>query len=84
MEDEAYFGQEKSIVAKFLPPSSILSVRELRTLLALISSLPITMEDVHKLEEMLKTCNKSYNGTAPQVSAMEYETLYDASLVCKF
>lgn len=64
------------------PPSiSILSVRELRTLLAMTTTLPITMDDVHGLEDMLKSCDQNYTLPRPQVSPREYETLYDPKLV---
>lgn len=56
-------------------------MRELRTMLTLISSLPITMEDVSKLENILKTCDEEYTWPRPQVSELEYETLYDPKLV---
>ena len=62
-------------------PCSILSVRELRTLLTVINGLPITMDDVHTLEDILKTCDEAYMWTHPQVSDMEYHTLYDPKLV---
>lgn len=61
--------------------SRILSVRELRTLLTLLSDLPIDMDDVKKLEEMLKSCDANYTGPHPHVSDREYETLYDSNLV---
>ena len=63
------------------PLPSILSVRELRTLLTLISELPIDMDDVKNLEELLKSCDTNYTGPRPHVTPRDYEMLYDSSLV---
>ena len=60
----------------------ILSVRELRTLLAMISDLPLHLGMVHSFEELLRDCDKQYNGTRPSVDPLEYETHYDPNLVC--
>ena len=60
---------------------SILSVRELRTLLVKLSTLPVALEDIEKFENMLKKCGRSYNGSPPSVDPIEYETHYDPELV---
>ena len=60
----------------------ILSVRELRTLLAMISELPLHLGIVHSFEDLLRECDKHYNGTRPSVDPLEFETHYDPNLVC--
>ena len=59
----------------------ILSVRELRTLLALVSDLPLHLGTVHSFEDLLRDCQKHYNGTPPSVAPLEYEINYDPNLV---
>ena len=59
----------------------ILSVRELRTLLAMISELPLHLGTVHSFESLLQSCERRYNGTRPTVDPIEYETHYDPNLV---
>ena len=59
----------------------ILSVRELRTMLAKFSELPIDLDDVRNFENLLRTCNEKYNRTRPSISPIEYETHYDPDLV---
>ena len=59
----------------------ILSVRELRTLLAMISDLPLHLGLVHSFEGILRQCDQHYNGTRPTVDPLEYETHYDPNLV---
>ena len=39
------------------------------------------MDDVHKLEQILNKCDEEYKWPRPQVSDLEYETLYDPKLV---
>ena len=46
-----------------------------------VSTLPLTMEDVDKFENMLKKCGRSYKGEIPSVDPIEYETHYDPDLV---
>ena len=60
---------------------SILSVRELRTLLARVGGVPITLEEVHKFEQLLHNCSMKYTGPLPTVDPSEYETHYDPELV---
>lgn len=59
----------------------ILSVRELRTMLAMFSELPIDMDDVRGFEDLLRSCDKEYNGTRPSIAPIEYDTHYDPDLV---
>ena len=47
-----------------------------------VSTLPLTMEDVDKFENMLKKCGRSYKGEIPSVDPIEYETYYDPDQVC--
>ena len=56
-------------------------MRELRTLLAMISSLPLHLGTVHEFEDMLRECDRKYNGTRPSVEPLLYETHYDPNLV---
>ncbi len=49
----------------------------------MISELPITMKDVEKLEDLLGSCDRMYNGTRPRVTNRDYELLYDSNLVSK-
>ncbi len=60
---------------------SILSVRELRTLLSRITDLPLGLEAVNNFESLLRECDKHYNGTRPSVDPIEFETHYDPDLV---
>ncbi|CAI8026125.1 N-acetylglucosamine-1-phosphotransferase subunits alpha/beta, partial [Geodia barretti] len=60
--------------------SGILSVRELRTLLAMVSELPLHLGVVHSFESLLRECDDQYNGTRPTVDPIEYETHYDPNL----
>ena len=46
-----------------------------------VSTLPLTMEDVDKFENMLKKCGRNYKGEIPSVDPIEYETHYDPDLV---
>ena len=62
-------------------PHRILSVRELRTLLAMVSELPLHLGVVHSFESLLRECDNQYNGTRPTVDPIEYETHYDPNLV---
>lgn len=59
----------------------ILSVRELRTLLSMLSELPIELKHVENFQSMLESCDKAYNGTRPLVEPIEYETHYDPDMV---
>lgn len=56
-------------------------MRELRTLLAKITDLPINLQAVHNFEDLLHKCDKEYNGTRPTVDPVEFETHYDPDLV---
>lgn len=60
--------------------SGILSVRELRTLLARVSSLPLDLQTVHQFEDLLRECGQHFNGTQPSVDPVEFETHYDPDL----
>ena len=59
----------------------ILSVRELRTLLAMVSTLPLDLQTVHQFEALLRECDQNFNGTRPSVDPVEFETHYDPDLV---
>ena len=50
-------------------------------MLAMFSELPIDLDDVHKFEALLRSCDKQFNGTRPSVSSIEYDTNYDPDLV---
>ena len=50
-------------------------------MLAMFSELPIDMEDVQGFEDLLRSCDKEYNGTRPSITPIEYDTHYDADLV---
>ncbi len=50
-------------------------------MLAIMSKLPITHKEVKNLEDMLASCNDSYNGTRPVVSQEDYALHYDPMLV---
>ena len=56
-------------------------MRELRTLLAMISELPLHLGIVHDFEALLRDCDQRYNGTRPSVDPVEFETHYDPNLV---
>lgn len=60
---------------------SILSVRELRTLLSRVGNLPLDLQTVNSFEDLLRQCDKQYNGTRPSVDPIEFETHYDPDLV---
>jgi len=49
--------------------------------LAKISDLPIDLKAVHKFEDLLRKCDREYNGTRPSVDPVEFETHYDPDLV---
>ena len=59
----------------------ILSVRELRSLLSMLSDLPIELKHVESFQGILESCDEAYNGTRPSVEPIEYETLYDPDMV---
>ena len=50
-------------------------------MLAMFSELPIDLEDVRNFENLLRSCDKEYNGTRPSISPVEYDTHYDQDLV---
>ena len=50
-------------------------------MLAMFSDLPIDLEDVRNFENLLRSCDKEYNGTRPSISPVEYDTHYDPDLV---
>ena len=56
-------------------------MRELRTLLAMVSQLPLHLGLVHSFEALLRGCDDHYNGTQPTVDPVEFETHYDPNLV---
>ena len=58
-----------------------MSVRELRTLLARIEDVPITLGDIHRFEQILHNCSSNYTGPVPHVDPQDYETHYDPDLV---
>ena len=75
-------GREKQRSHCYCCPSpSILSVRELRTLLAQVNSLPLELSAIQNFEGMLRDCDKDFNGTRPSVDPIEFETHYDPDLV---
>ncbi len=59
----------------------ILSVRELRSLLSMLSDLPIQLKHVESFQGILQSCDEAYNGTRPSVEPIEYETHYDPDMV---
>ncbi len=59
----------------------ILSVRELRSLLSILSDLPIQLKHVESFQSTLQSCDEAYNGTRPSVEPIEYETHYDPDMV---
>ena len=60
---------------------SILSVRELRTLLVKTVDLPLTAGKIDDFEKMLRHCSNLYNTSMPSVDPIEFETHYDPDLV---
>ena len=62
---------------------SILSVRELRTLLAQLYDIPVTLPKIEELEKVLNDCRLNYTGTTPSIDPVEFEILYDPNLVSK-
>ena len=60
---------------------SILSVRELRTLLVKLMDTPLTSQKIGDFEEMLKQCNSLYSMPTPSIDPIEFETHYDPDLV---
>ena len=56
-------------------------MRELRTLLAMVSPLPLHLGTVHDFENLLHKCEEKFNGTRPSVDPIQYETHYDPNLV---
>ena len=60
---------------------SVLSARELRTLLTHTEGIPITLDSINTFKWTLGNCSKSFNGTRPQVSKEDMENLYDPGFV---
>ena len=60
--------------------SGILSVRELRTLMARVTDLPLDAKKIDAFEGILKNCQTVYNGSVPTVDPVEFETHYDPAL----
>ena len=50
-------------------------------MLAMFSELPIDTDDVRSFEDLLRSCDKEYNGTRPSIAPIEYDTHYDPDLV---
>ena len=59
----------------------ILSVRELRTLMARVTDLPLDAKKTDAFESILRNCQGTYNGSVPTVDPVEFETHYDPDLV---
>ena len=62
---------------------SILSVRELRTLLVRLKGVPLTANIINSFEGVLKDCDVQYNHSSPSIDPLEYETHYDPDLVIR-
>ncbi|KAL5473979.1 hypothetical protein EMCRGX_G028549 [Ephydatia muelleri] len=60
--------------------SGILSVRELRTLMARVTDLPLDAKKTDAFESILRNCQGTYNGSVPTVDPVEFETHYDPDL----
>ena len=69
------------LTAVYLSSCSILSARELRTLMTQVEDLPITVDSIDRFQWLLGNCSLNYTGITPQPSPEEFKTLYDPSFV---